>query len=1073
MRKITLLFAALLACVGVAKAQTQITEVSQLSNDKAYVITPKDAARGVLYAPEGATLVDACGGTYQNASNTNISIDPTSPAQQFAFISYEGKLYLYSIAAKKFVYDSGIPVALTESPIGNHVVVEENEESDYFVIKLGGNDIINVSTGWQSQVGTNAIANYNTVDDGNKFTIVEAADVNLEDVIALFSNTAKVTYKYCVGETLITEQTVEVAKGADYPVADAVPSYVTVTGVPTGKAEQDGTFNLQCALAENFPFSTTEYFGLTLRNGAKWLIGTENGQALTTTGLSIVNVEDADTYSWIVEGTWYEGFYFKNKETGKYLAAPETMGDGEATILIDEKAESAKFNIDMRDSKYYIRQFGVANNCVTDFGGQNNASLKFWNSSANYGDAGSQFVVVSTNAQNLLEAFKNDYSATVGYVGGYDVDVEEIEELTLDDVADFLEDNDKIALTEGKYFIKGTGVGNEASWYLTNDNSNNIKAANLDENKGLGYEHMWLFKTIENESGYKLQSASSEKYVDALVAAAGSTPVASDFNGGAKFTFTDNGAGKFIIKDGNGNVMRTENNGSINHWSVEANESWYLVPVAEVEELYITPMWGLEIFEKGGTLQLSTQVWPENAFDQTVTWSCNSDLNLATIDQNGLVTVSEFGEGEVEVTATAANGVKATATVYVMAIDQSEGAVTRVGLNTTWGRLEDINATIQLEAYAFVADPTEDNPYNEKEVEADFTWISSAPEAVTVVDGLVTVIAPYNGQVKIYAKAPSGVTAQCMLQVDAVNPGDVKFVELEIEDNNLVGFGATAKINAFVNEDATNKTLTWESSNPEILTVDQEGNIKIISTCEDEWITITATAHNGKSGEISIRATAYAEGSVQWVKFEDDLEEKGIILAYYEEGKTYEISAIVDPTATTTETLTWSSNNEKVATVDQNGVVTIKGKGFADITATAESGASATCQVWVKAYKVTGITLDKTEVKLKIDDTYQLAATIEPAVASGEKIEWSSSDKNVATVGYYTGLITAKAKGTAEITGTIQGLTVTITVIVSETTGLDIVEAEVETVIYDLSGRRVEKMEKGIYIVNGKKVLVK
>ena len=109
----------------------------------------------------------------------------------------------------------------------------------------------------------------------------------------------------------------------------------------------------------------------------------------------------------------------------------------------------------------------------------------------------------------------------------------------------------KIELAAGNYYIKATGDGNNADWYVTYNANKDFVAAALGADEKLGSKHVWTLETIENEEGYKVKSADLNKYVNALTAAAGKTPVASDYAGGAKFTFTNNGLGKFIIKDDN------------------------------------------------------------------------------------------------------------------------------------------------------------------------------------------------------------------------------------------------------------------------------------------------------------------------------------------------------------------------------------------------------------------------------------------------------------------------------------------------------------------------------------------
>ncbi|MBR4723965.1 MAG: Ig domain-containing protein [Clostridia bacterium] len=67
---------------------------------------------------------------------------------------------------------------------------------------------------------------------------------------------------------------------------------------------------------------------------------------------------------------------------------------------------------------------------------------------------------------------------------------------------------------------------------------------------------------------------------------------------------------------------------------------------------------------------------------------------------------------------------------------------------------------------------------------------------------------------------------------------------------------------------------------------------------------------------------------------------------------------------------------------------------------------------------VTGVTLDKSELKLKVGGTYDLAETVEPTEATDKSVTYSSSNPAVATVNETTGFVTAVAVGTATITVT-------------------------------------------------------
>ena len=114
-------------------------------------------------------------------------------------------------------------------------------------------------------------------------------------------------------------------------------------------------------------------------------------------------------------------------------------------------------------------------------------------------------------------------------------------------------------------------------------------------------------------------------------------------------------------------------------------------------------------------------------------------------------------------------------------------------------------------------------------------------------------------------------------------------------------------------------------------------------------------------------------------------------------------------------------------------------------------------------------------IEIKVGETFQLVAKVLPATASQAVNYFSADWKEQYITVTETGLVTALAEG--EVTITIESVadawvyTECTVKVVGLTDDIENIEAETETVIYDLSGRRVEKMEKGIYIVNGKKVI--
>ena len=173
--------------------------------------------------------------------------------------------------------------------------------------------------------------------------------------------------------------------------------------------------------------------------------------------------------------------------------------------------------------------------------------------------------------------------------------------------------------------------------------------------------------------------------------------------------------------------------------------------------------------------------------------------------------------------------------------------------------------------------------------------------------------------------------------------------------------------------------------------------------------------------------------------------------ATIERQSTLRLTATVLPENCRNNTLTWSSDNEEVATVDENGLVTAVSVGEANITATAVdgSGVTATCKVTVTPKLVTSVTLDESELTIKKSFTAQLAATVAPDDADDLGLIWTSDNEEVATVDE-NGLVTAVGEGTATITATANdgsGVSASCVVTVTFTNGIADVEAGKVTVL--------------------------
>ena len=147
-------------------------------------------------------------------------------------------------------------------------------------------------------------------------------------------------------------------------------------------------------------------------------------------------------------------------------------------------------------------------------------------------------------------------------------------------------------------------------------------------------------------------------------------------------------------------------------------------------------------------------------------------------------------------------------------------------------------------------------------------------------------------------------------------------------------------------------------------------------------------------------------------------------------------------------TVSFSSSDLNVASVDFNGKVTAIGAGNATITATTNYGTTATCVVTVNPAIATSISLSQTTLNLAVGGTQTLIATVLPEFTSNKTVTWQSSNNNVATVND-NGKVTGISPGTVSITATTTdgsnlsaSCSVTVTSIAATTVILDRIQAE-------------------------------
>ncbi len=279
------------------------------------------------------------------------------------------------------------------------------------------------------------------------------------------------------------------------------------------------------------------------------------------------------------------------------------------------------------------------------------------------------------------------------------------------------------------------------------------------------------------------------------------------------------------------------------------------------------------------------------------------------------------------------------------------------------------------------------------------TWTSSSKSVATVSSNGV-VKGKKAGTATITAKSSNGKKATCKVRVK--KSVAVKKVALNKKSAKIY-VGKTLKLKAAISpSNASNKKVTWSSSNKSIATVNSKG---VVKGKKAGTATITAKSSNGKKATCKVKVKNVAVKKVA-------LNKKSAKIYV---GKTLRLKATISPSNATNKKVTWSSSNKSVATVSTNGVVKGKKAGTATITAKSNNGKKATCKVRVNNVAVTRVALNRTSASINVGKTVTLKATVSPSNATNKKVTWSSSNRSVATVNS-RGVVTGKKAGTAIIT---------------------------------------------------------
>jgi len=408
----------------------------------------------------------------------------------------------------------------------------------------------------------------------------------------------------------------------------------------------------------------------------------------------------------------------------------------------------------------------------------------------------------------------------------------------------------------------------------------------------------------------------------------------------------------------------------------------------------------------------NVSVSPSNATCKDVRWS-SSNSDVASVNYiSGYVYAKSAGTAIITARATDGSGETDTLTVFV-----SEPEIVWASSVQVTPECLTLTAGDDAQAYATV--------YPINVTDSSVTWSSEDPSiAIVDLSGKITAIS--HGETRIYATANDCGGKRDYVYVTVVSPSfnpPVRLVTSVEVDPSFVNLTAgevyTGVWATVLPSNASNKELSWISSDCSIATVDEDG---IITAVSQGVATITAYATDG-SGKYDSIQVAVNPQNAPVVKVEKVTISP--ISVNLEEGDIYGgVCVSVQPSNATNKGVEWSTTNTNVATVNpDSGIITARNKGVAKIFAYAKDGHGANDYITVNVSEcecdmvlVESMTISNNSIKVVNGFRGpQLSVSVSPLNASNKSVKWVSSNPAIVTVDAH-GHTYGKSVGTAIIT---------------------------------------------------------
>lgn len=486
---------------------------------------------------------------------------------------------------------------------------------------------------------------------------------------------------------------------------------------------------------------------------------------------------------------------------------------------------------------------------------------------------------------------------------------------------------------------------------------------------------------------------------------------------------------KTVDVDENGNITAVKTGSAVIEATVGDKEASCLVtvvaPLQSIEPEYQT----IDMVKKQ-TATIGYTLNPTDTTDDKTVKFSSSDPDIAEVNETtGEVTAKKAGTAII--TLTGYNDITAEVTVNVKEIPIDTIILSALNKTVEEGESAELTATI--------------GPDNHTDDDTTISWTSSDNSIAKVTadpndSSKATVEAVKGGKATITATTANGKKATCEIFVP------IHITQISLPSETVINRGNTNILDVtYTPADTTDdKTVTWESSDPEIASVDattgmitalKEGEVEITATTnvEDKNSGLPFSA----TGKVVVKENKLTSDIAEEIVFEE-LKESPLMGQRIDMKQQLNIDDIVKQYQLTDDIeIEWSVSDSAVASIDSNGMLSALAKGkttvTADIKATDGNGNTVvykvSTEVEVRDIPLESIAFNKVIKEMQVGDTDKLIVIYNPENTTDTKdVIWSSSDETILSV--ENGVLKALKEGTATITAKVgsQEVSCTITV---------------------------------------------